>query len=245
FNFTVTAVAGTGPFVQIIDDGDAVGWFATPGFSSTPAGPGFQGDRSFAAPGTGSEAAVWTFTGLTAGIYRIAATWVPNPQYATNTLYALLDGPSTVLGVEYVNQEVTPNHFIANGAAWYTLGTYNVTSGNLIAAALNLANGLAVADAIRIERLSASPIQVKDDGDAGYSAPGFTSFTGAGFQNDLSYALPGTGSNQATWTFSGLASGVYRVSVTWLPVFFLATDARYTVLDGASSQGTFVVNQQQ
>ena len=59
-------------------------------------------------------------------------------------------------------------------------------------------------------------VEYLDDGDPGYGTSGtWNTFNGAGYQNDLQYASPGGGAF-ATWTFSGLAAGTYRVSATWL-----------------------------
>jgi subtilisin family serine protease len=86
---------------------------------------------------------------------------------------------------------------------------------------------------------------VIDDGDSGYSATaGWSSYVGVGAQGDFSYKAAGTGSQSATWSFSGLAPGQYRVSVTWDPYSNRSIDAPYTVFDGTTSLGTVLVNQQ-
>ncbi|HEX8200561.1 MAG TPA: hypothetical protein VF590_08740, partial [Isosphaeraceae bacterium] len=54
---------------------------------------------------------------------------------------------------------------------------------------------------------------------------------------------PGTGADVATWTFSGLTPGRYRVSATWTPYTNRATDTPFTVLDGGTPLGTVRVNQ--
>ena len=89
----------------------------------------------------------------------------------------------------------------------------------------NNANEFVLADAIRIERLnggssgssgggsgsSIPPLQVIDDGAAGFESSGFTSFTGQGHENDLHYSASGAGNDTATWTFD-VTPAVLRVA---------------------------------
>jgi hypothetical protein len=68
----------------------------------------------------------------------------------------------------------------------------------------------------QVLRLStAAPFsQIIDDGDAGFSTTGiWTVLTGQGFQNDLHTGTGGGGF--ATYQFTGLAAGTYRVAATW------------------------------
>ena len=89
-----------------------------------------------------------------------------------------------------------------------------------------------------------------DDGDAGFTVSGgWTSFAGNntlfGYESDFSYAAAGTGSETASWTFTGLAAGNYEVSVTWVEFSNRATNAPYTIYDGASQVGSpILVNQE-
>src|SRR5262249_31919187 len=69
-------------------------------------------------------------------------------------------------------------------------------------------------------------------------------YTGQGFgtPSDVHAAAAGTGADSASWSFSGLASGNYRVSVTWTPFGNRATNAKFSVT--TSSTNMFTVNQQ-
>jgi probable HAF family extracellular repeat protein len=87
------------------------------------------------------------------------------------------------------------------------------------------------------------PIRTIDDGAAGFASTGFTTLSGQGNLNDVRRALAGNGAAAATWTFDGLAPGVYRVSATWSTASNRATNAPYTVFDGATPLGTVAVNQ--
>ncbi|HEV3202802.1 MAG TPA: choice-of-anchor D domain-containing protein, partial [Gemmataceae bacterium] len=54
----------------------------------------------------------------------------------------------------------------------------------------------------------------------------------------------GTGTSVASWTFSGLQPGQYRVAVTWPVQANHATNAPFTVVDGTKAFTTVSVNQQ-
>jgi hypothetical protein len=87
---------------------------------------------------------------------------------------------------------------------------------------------------------------IVDDGDSGFSATAgwVTGWAGQGYQNDVSFAEAGDGTQVATWTFTGLTSGYYRVSATWSEDANRATNAPYTILDGTTALGTVRVNQE-
>jgi autotransporter-associated beta strand protein len=103
----------------ISDDGDAT-FSATSGFFSFP-GQGFQDDVSFAEAGTGSETATWTFTGLTPGLYRIAATWTEHPNRATNAPFTVLNG-GTEVATHLLDQRQAPLDFFTSSAGWKIVG---------------------------------------------------------------------------------------------------------------------------
>jgi uncharacterized protein (DUF1800 family) len=96
-------------------------------------------------------------------------------------------------------------------------------------------------------------VRYSDDNDATFSATsGFTAgFSQAGnsgtipFNLTLNTAPAGTGENSATWTFSGLDPGQYRVSATWPGYSFAANDTPYTISDGSNAVATIPVDQTQ
>ncbi len=84
---------------------------------------------------------------------------------------------------------------------------------------------------------------ILDDGDHGFTTTGvWRTATGSGYQNDYRYPS-GTGSHRATWCFTGLTSGYYRVSVTWPSSKTNASNATFTVLDGTKKVGAVLVNE--
>src|SRR5205823_6293914 len=65
------------------------------------------------------------------------------------------------------------------------------------------------------------------------------------FQGDVRFIAPGSGANSATWAFAVTPGKTYRVSATWTPHPNRATNAPYTVLDGATALAVLAVNQEQ
>jgi hypothetical protein len=141
------------PPVQIIDDGAA--GFSTVGTWKIKTGQGFDGDLRFVAAGTGSKTATWTFTSLIPGQYRVAATWSKAGNQATNAPFTVLDG-GTALGTVAVNEKNPPGDFLDAGAMWKTLGAYQLSGTTLVVRLTDSANGVVVADAVRIELIAAS-----------------------------------------------------------------------------------------
>ena len=103
---------------------------------------------------------------------------------------------------------------------------------------------------MRIEKVDTVPpppaVQIIDDGDAGFATSGtnWMQSLGVGRDGDLMYNDAGTGDAVATWTFTGLDAGDYRVSITWLDKSNRATDSPFTVYDGGSPLATIDVNQE-
>ncbi|HEV3258177.1 MAG TPA: hypothetical protein VG013_14925 [Gemmataceae bacterium] len=92
----------------------------------------------------------------------------------------------------------------------------------------------------------APPVMTIDNGDPGYSESG-TGWRGQAqkkaFQGSLRWHARGTGSNTASWTFTGLSPCRYRVEATWVPAGNRASNAPYTLSDGSTGLGTLQANQ--
>ena len=84
----------------------------------------------------------------------------------------------------------------------------------------------------------AGGVQIIDDGDAGFSTTGtWSTLSGAGRGNDYRASTAGDATAQASWSFSGLAPGYYRVAASW-PLSYTSTGvARYTLYDGGVLTG--------
>ena len=91
-----------------------------------------------------------------------------------------------------------------------------------------------------------APNTIIDNGDPGFtSTPGWTQpLATNGYDGDQLNASKGDGSRIATWTFTDLTPGLYRVSATWTAFTNRATDAPYTIFDGAAPLVTVDINQQ-
>ncbi len=87
---------------------------------------------------------------------------------------------------------------------------------------------------------------IMDDGDGGYGqSSGWTNLTNTlAYGLDYNYHAAGNGSGQATWTFANIPTGNYQVFAKWIAFSNRATNAPYTVFDGANNLGTVLVNQQ-
>jgi photosystem II stability/assembly factor-like uncharacterized protein len=93
------------------------------------------------------------------------------------------------------------------------------------------------------------PVQyVVDDGDAGFATNnngGWINLSNLiSYQLDYTYHPAGTGANWVSWTFNDLPDGTYQVFTRWSQFSNRATNAPYTVYDGATALGTLSVNQQ-
>jgi hypothetical protein len=152
YNFAVTGTV----VARTLDDGDT-GFTATGTWTpGVPAGTatGRSGDQLTAPAGTGTSVARWTFTGLTAGTWRISATWLKQVGAATNAVFTIstvAGGPA--LATKTVNQSLAPGGRLDQGSIWTDLGDVVITGTTLVIELKNNANGSVLADAIRIEKI--------------------------------------------------------------------------------------------
>ena len=85
---------------------------------------------------------------------------------------------------------------------------------------------------------------ILDNGDAGTTNTGYTYYTSIGYNNDVHFAYNPSASIVSTWTFSGLAAGLYRVGATWVAHPNRATNASFTVSSSVGGgTATTAVNQ--
>lgn len=85
---------------------------------------------------------------------------------------------------------------------------------------------------------------VVDDGSSGWTRSGpWKQVKGQGYGNNY-YTLNKANSSQyASWSFSGLAAGEYRVWATWVGASGNTASARYSALEGGSSLASWTVSQ--
>ncbi|GAG48283.1 unnamed protein product, partial [marine sediment metagenome] len=152
---------------------------------------------------------------------------------ATNAPYEVFNG-ATSLETVPVGQQAAPDDFTDQGAVWETLGTFTITGGTLLVELSDNANGMVVADAVRIERVGDVP-PIIDNGETGFGASGaWVPYAALGFENDLHYNWAGDGSDVASWSFT-VTPGQYQVAATWAEHTNRATNAPYEVFNGATS----------
>lgn len=100
-----------------------------------------------------------------------------------------------------------------------------------------------------VGQVASSPVapstQILDNGSAGFTTSGAWQLsTGTGNASDTHWIANGATSSVATWNFTGLAPGQYRVAATWPASRLYATDAPFLILSGSQKLGTVRVNQQ-
>jgi len=237
----LTGIAYGPPSMRIIRTGDA--GFRTIG-KWTPVTVQGQGAAQTIAPGSGTSVAVWTFTGLRPGHYQVSTTWTARPNQAGNAQFSILNGTQTVSPVT-VNQQIAPSDFRDAGVAWRNLGRPVFLTGHTLTVRLtDRADGQVLADAVRIERVG-FPGRIISPADKGFAVAGkwnaVTSRVGPVATSNAS----GAGQIQATWTFTDLVPGQYRVSGSWDAGADHASNALYTIIDGNKAIASVKVNQQQ
>lgn len=110
-----------------------------------------------ASSGNGSAVAMYTFSQLPAGAYRIAGNWPGNSNRASNTPFAVKDG-NTVVATYPINQQIAPSDFTDQGISWKTISALQpIMSGSGSISVNNNANGNVMAGALRVEYLGEMP----------------------------------------------------------------------------------------
>jgi hypothetical protein len=230
----------------VIDDSNVQADYNFPNFTtsgswstySDPYCPCINSNLHRADPGDGSSVAHWAFNNLMPGRYRVDVTWARASTLATNAPFTVSRQGSTGSNVSdtfLIDETKAPSGVPLGYPFWQTLGTFEVYGSTVDVQLTNAANGIVVADAVRIERVEGIPV-TQDDGAAGFSTAGsWTTYAGTGYQGDIHRADPGDGSSTATWSFTNLPFGRYQVSVSWPRVSTLATNAPFSVTRQGSS----------
>ena len=105
-------------------------------------------------------------------------------------------------------------------------------------------------DTLQVSDDEASLVTILDNGDSGFTQTGFvyhkSSQVGAAMGGDVHHLRQGSG--VATWTFTDLESGEYRVAATWAGKYdnrYNAIDAPFSIENGSGSVlASTTVNQQ-
>ncbi|MFC4077135.1 golvesin C-terminal-like domain-containing protein [Salinithrix halophila] len=214
---------------QIVSDNADTGNEGIGAWKNSSNLPGYEGTNyQYDYKGTGDHTFTWNFEVAKAGSYKVYAKYLSYTDRATNAPYTIhhRDGQS----VKRVNQR-------SGGGEWVELGTYNFDAGPGKVVLSDDADGIVVADAIKLEP---APVTVTSDNtDTGNEGIGAwkTSSNLPGYEGtNYQYDYKGTGDHTFTWNLSIPEAGSYKVYVKYLSYTDRATNAPYTVYhqDGQS-----------
>ncbi|MCA9180801.1 MAG: hypothetical protein KDA51_05090, partial [Planctomycetales bacterium] len=123
---------------------------------------GYAGSIAYPAwPYSGGDTASWSFD-VSPGTYRIAATWHGgHTTYGSNVPINIYDGGKYV-GSAQLNQTISPNDFVSQNTWWENIGVFTVWD-SLRIDMNDKADGLPIADAFRIERVSSEAVPIAGD----------------------------------------------------------------------------------
>ena len=132
--------------IELADDIQNVGFL---GAWAAATGVGVNNQVSYASPGDGNHRASWIFSDLPVDAYEVFATWSDAPgTAATDAPFALLaDGAERLV---HVDQTSLPTGAQVAGQRWHSLGVVSVVDGTLDIELSNIADGVVIADAVRI-----------------------------------------------------------------------------------------------
>jgi protocatechuate 3,4-dioxygenase beta subunit/glutamine cyclotransferase len=176
--------------------------------------------------------------GLRNGAEPGLAGWTVNLETSSGTIIATVmsdaNGNYAFTGVgggTFDVAEVQQTGWVQTQPLYPTVYTFTTRSGGNLTA-LNFGNHAAPA---------LSPVQVIDNGQAGYAETGTWSTVVGGFNgtNRVARTTHGSGSTAtASWTFTGLAAQTYFVYITYAGKATYSTAAPFTVYDGGANLGT-------
>jgi hypothetical protein len=139
------------PFTNYVINNGGAGYSETgTGWTTETGGSG--GNVRLAPMGTGLNTAAFQLTGLGVRQYDVGVTWTAAANRATNATYKVYDG-TTLIATVSVNQQNAPTGVTSGGVKFFSLGQFNISSGTLKVVLSDAANGVVVADAIRVTPL--------------------------------------------------------------------------------------------
>lgn len=241
------AIPTTNGAVFIIDDGGS-GYSQTGSWTAEGRADAQGGGWRYQNSAAGSDTATYAFSGLENGRYIAARSTWEQANLSNAATYTLSNSGGTYTQ----NQQIKTNHFDTDGTTTYQrLSNFNgyipfdVTDGTFTATVGDTdASRFLIADGIRLEsvRNDVQRIYLIGNGDAGYSesATGWATWSAdlGDHGGDIRFAT--TTSATASFAFTGIENGTYRVSTAWTTGGGRPDDARYFVAGGP----TITLNQQ-
>ncbi len=155
---------------EIVDDSDAprTGVYNSfqdgTGWTSGPAGTGFNGTEQIHAAAAGGTAATWTFANLTQNTYYdVYVTWSPEADASAAAQYVVSNGSGSIAPVGQtsiapVNQTLAPADSQAAGTFWQDLGVFGTGASTTLTVQLSAnMSGVVLADAVQLVKYAAAP----------------------------------------------------------------------------------------
>jgi hypothetical protein len=138
----------------VILDNDGPGFVQTGGgwhlYEGPP--PVHGGGLRFALKGTGANKASWEVGEIAPGLYTVQATWTENADRASDATYRLYDGTMLAASIR-VDQRQAPSGPAVQGVRFQELTTIQVNNGRLRIELDDAADGIVIADAIRVVQM--------------------------------------------------------------------------------------------
>jgi hypothetical protein len=239
--------------VMIIDDEDA-GYTTTGAWTRETSYYAYNNDEWYQSGPNNGATATWSFSNLPKGKYYLSASWVDGGNRTTAANYSFSDAIASVTIDQSLNQ-LLGFDASSNNVGYARLSNFNgyvpqlISDGSLsVTVSSAIASRFLMADSVRLERApdDVEKVYVVDNEDAlGYSEIGNWATYSEGMDHRTNYRYtnyftPTQTTDTATFTFTGLDNGLYRISATWISGGSRPNDATY-ILPGVGSR---TVNQQ-
>jgi len=218
--------------VVVLDDDDP-GWSTTGAWTKEASVDTFNGDEWYQTTSNNGGTSTWAFSGLPADRYCISTSWRPDFNRTTAAQYTASDGigaAGTINQTSWASQNMRSEvgGGDALGAGYARVSNFNgyipyyIADGTLSITASHGVAGLLMADSIRLEtvRPLVEKIWVIDSEEGapgGYteSGTGWIAHGGDAGDHRLDFRYSGDVNAAATYAFTGLDDGSYRVSAAW------------------------------
>jgi hypothetical protein len=137
---------------EVVVDNDELGYETVAGtWTAGTSAPGYRGGNYRSAPaGAGERSVRWRLVVPRDGDYEVQASHTAHENRASNAPFTITHAVGT--SVARVDQRV-PGTTEPRGGSWVSLGTYRMTEGLTTVGLTNDADGVVVADAVRLRRI--------------------------------------------------------------------------------------------
>jgi hypothetical protein len=226
--------------VLIIDDEDA-GYTTTGAWTREMSNFAYNKDEYYQSAPNNGATATWSFSSLPSGKYYLSASWVNTANRTTAANYTFSDAIPSVM----IDQSLSQSYGFdasSNNVGYARLSNFNgyvpqlISDGTLsVTVSSAIASRYLMADSVRLERApdDVEKVYVIDNEDAaGYSEIGTWATYDQGMDHRTNYRYNNTATqttDTATFSFTGLEDGVYRISATWISGTTRPSDATYII----------------